>query len=270
MAYFCIYRTLFVCVSDSSNHTSSLIAVLPNFSNWEEWNHFHWMWPTVICYSWLCNCKLQIANWKSKIFWRSFETALIVCVRFESWQVSVFGHCALIYVQSTEIYSVSYGVWHRTHESTERTRSNPTRWDFDFKRNKDEVDRNGLMEVLVITEIISFLHREESMSRPREITQSAFKMYLHFFFLLYMIQEGIFRKTGSLKRQMELKTSLNKSDPVNFDSYSIHDCACVLKNLIAELPEPLVTDVYYPLCHQISSTYNLFTNIRSTKTFGWA
>lgn len=41
---------------------------------------------------------------------------------------------------------------------------------------------------------------------------------------------------------------------MNFDenNFSVHDCASVLKNFLSELPEPLVTDVYYPMYCQIS------------------
>lgn len=73
-------------------------------------------------------------------------------------------------------------------------------------------------------------------------------------------QEGIFRKTGAVTRQLQLKTCLNEGVVVDFNdnNFTIHDCASVLKNFLSELPEPLVTDVYYPLYCQISGETVIF------------
>ncbi|XP_050740271.1 uncharacterized protein LOC127010358 isoform X2 [Eriocheir sinensis] len=62
-------------------------------------------------------------------------------------------------------------------------------------------------------------------------------------------QEGLFRKSGSLSRQQELKTLLNAGADLNLDSgiYSPHDCASVLKSFLADLPEPLLTEGHYPI-----------------------
>jgi len=59
--------------------------------------------------------------------------------------------------------------------------------------------------------------------------------------------EGIFRKHGNLKKQQALKERLNKSVALNLDEdeFSVHECAGVLKNFLAALPEPLLTDAYY-------------------------
>lgn len=75
-----------------------------------------------------------------------------------------------------------------------------------------------------------------------------------------IIQEGIFRKTGAVSRQQQLKACLNEGTTVDFsdNNYSVHDCASVLKNYLSELPEPLVTDSYYPLYCQISGMIDLF------------
>jgi len=60
-------------------------------------------------------------------------------------------------------------------------------------------------------------------------------------------QEGLFRKHGNLKKQQALKERLNKGVPLNLDEeeFSVHECAAVLKNFLAMLPEPLLTDAYY-------------------------
>ncbi|KAK9700326.1 RhoGAP domain [Popillia japonica] len=67
--------------------------------------------------------------------------------------------------------------------------------------------------------------------------------------------EGIFRRTGSLNRQQELRNLLNQGSPLNLESgqYSVHDCASVLKGFLADLPEPLLTDAAYPAYCQIAN-----------------
>jgi len=59
--------------------------------------------------------------------------------------------------------------------------------------------------------------------------------------------EGLFRKHGNLKKQQALKERLNKGIPLNLDDdeFTVHECAAVLKNFLANLPEPLLTDAYF-------------------------
>lgn len=61
------------------------------------------------------------------------------------------------------------------------------------------------------------------------------------------MQEGIFRKTGSLTRQSELKLILSKEVKVELNSspFNVHDCASVFKGYLADLPEPIFTDAYF-------------------------
>ncbi|XP_076751646.1 uncharacterized protein LOC143423898 [Xylocopa sonorina] len=67
-------------------------------------------------------------------------------------------------------------------------------------------------------------------------------------------QEGIFRRTGKLTRQQNLKTAMYQGIPLNLNDgrYSVHDCASVLKGFLAELPEPLLSDLHYPAHCQIA------------------
>ncbi|XP_060525824.1 rho GTPase-activating protein 19 isoform X4 [Cylas formicarius] len=67
--------------------------------------------------------------------------------------------------------------------------------------------------------------------------------------------DGIFRRTGSLERQNDLKNLLALGETVDFSNtnFSVHDCASVLKSYLAELPEPLLTDIHYPLYCQIGT-----------------
>ncbi|GIY37322.1 rho GTPase-activating protein 19 [Caerostris darwini] len=67
-------------------------------------------------------------------------------------------------------------------------------------------------------------------------------------------REGLFRKTGSLVRQNELKTLLRIGENIDFSSglYTVHDCACVLKCFLAELQEPLLSEAHYSAHCQIT------------------
>ncbi|XP_076628840.1 uncharacterized protein LOC143345518 [Colletes latitarsis] len=69
-----------------------------------------------------------------------------------------------------------------------------------------------------------------------------------------IIQEGIFRRTGKLTRQQDLKVTMYQGIPLSLNDgqYSVHDCASVLKGFLAELPEPLLSDLHYPAHCQIA------------------
>lgn len=71
-----------------------------------------------------------------------------------------------------------------------------------------------------------------------------------------IVQEGIFRKAGSVSRQNELRRRLDEQTVVDFSAYTVHDCASVLKSIIADLPEPLLTDNFYAVHCQIAELYN--------------
>lgn len=80
---------------------------------------------------------------------------------------------------------------------------------------------------------------------------------LKLFYLADISVEGIFRRTGSLARQQELRLLLNQGITLNLDnaSYSVHDCASVLKGFLAELPEPLLTEAHYPAFCQVAGIF---------------
>ncbi|CAG9835728.1 unnamed protein product [Diabrotica balteata] len=75
--------------------------------------------------------------------------------------------------------------------------------------------------------------------------------------------EGIFRKTGSIERQHELKCLLNHGSTldVGCGSYSVHDCASVLKGFLQELPEPLLTELHFPVYCQLAELYYINNEI---------
>ena len=77
-----------------------------------------------------------------------------------------------------------------------------------------------------------------------------------------IVQEGLFRKHGNLKKQQALKERLNKGVALNLDEeeFSVHECAAVLKHFLAILPEPLLTDACYRAhcqVHLVSLLFNL-------------
>lgn len=97
--------------------------------------------------------------------------------------------------------------------------------------------------ILQLRELINFLVLEQSKNF------SFFSYCLRIWSLteyLDITQEGIFRRTGSLARQNDLKSKINNGLPLNLDrgSYTVHDCASVFKGILSDLPEPLLTDTY--------------------------
>ncbi|XP_011262958.1 uncharacterized protein LOC105255396 isoform X2 [Camponotus floridanus] len=87
-----------------------------------------------------------------------------------------------------------------------------------------------------VTQLIDYLSKEENI-----------------------VQEGIFRRTGKLTRQQDLKTAMSQGVPLDLDDgrFSVHDCASVLKGFLAELSEPLLTDLHYPAHCQIAELCSL-------------
>lgn len=61
-----------------------------------------------------------------------------------------------------------------------------------------------------------------------------------------------------MARQNELRRRLNDHDTLDFNDgvYTVHDCASVLKAVLADLPEPLLTDSFYAIHCQIAELCN--------------
>lgn len=66
--------------------------------------------------------------------------------------------------------------------------------------------------------------------------------YIRLNIIADLCQEGIFRKTGNIGRQKELKERLQLNEPVDLGDgyYTAHDCASVLKSFVGDLSEPLL------------------------------
>ncbi|XP_050545076.1 rho GTPase-activating protein 19 isoform X2 [Daktulosphaira vitifoliae] len=118
----------------------------------------------------------------------------------------------------------------------EKSKIKPIKWSF---LKKDKYPVKGVMDGAPITQegicqvyqLIDFLSQEENI-----------------------IQEGIFRRNGSINRQQELKSLLNQGQTLDLynSQFTVHDCATVLKSFLAEQPEPLMTEAFYPAYCQIS------------------
>lgn len=67
-------------------------------------------------------------------------------------------------------------------------------------------------------------------------------------------EEGIFRKSGSLKKQQDLMERVDKGDDLSLEDgeFTTHECASVLKTFLSNLPEPLVTNSCYPAHLQVA------------------
>ncbi|XP_015127105.1 uncharacterized protein LOC107048452 [Diachasma alloeum] len=85
-----------------------------------------------------------------------------------------------------------------------------------------------------------------------------------------IVQEGIFRRTGKLTRQQDLKTALYQGHPIDLNDgpYSVHDCASVLKSFLAELPEPLLTELHYPAHCQIAELCSSDSSSNESRLLG--
>ncbi|XP_067001017.2 rho GTPase-activating protein 19 [Anabrus simplex] len=131
--------------------------------------------------------------------------------------------------------------------AAEKTKYRPSKWTFTPFAKKPKSSSKGVMEGAPLTlegicqvyQLIEFLSKEDNI-----------------------IQEGIFRRTGNIARQNKLKTMLNQGVALNLENgnFSVHDCASVLKNFLAELPEPLLTDAHYPVYCQIAELSGTVTS----------
>lgn len=85
-------------------------------------------------------------------------------------------------------------------------------------------------------------------------SRNAFLHEYRFFDVSDVQKEGVFRVSGSLERQKELREWLDNGElPSNLESkYFVHDYAAVLKNFLSELPEPLMMEKYYNVYLQIA------------------
>ena len=85
------------------------------------------------------------------------------------------------------------------------------------------------------------------------------KLFIYDLPLTGLQHEGIFRRNGKVKQQQELmslikeKSDVDITEILNSNLYSVHEVATVLKNFLAEMPEPLLIESYYPLHCSLAS-----------------
>ncbi|XP_047530983.1 rho GTPase-activating protein 19 isoform X2 [Vanessa atalanta] len=129
------------------------------------------------------------------------------------------------------------------HKKTKNSNTNSSQNVVNTKKNEEA---NSITEdgILRLYELIEFL------SKPDNVTQ-----------------EGIFRRTGSLSRQQELRQLLLTGSSLGLDDgkFSVHDCASVLKGFLAELPQPLLMDQYYQTYCTLAAQYPTHVDSSETK-----
>ena len=79
-----------------------------------------------------------------------------------------------------------------------------------------------------------------------------------------LVHEGIFRRNGKVKQQQELMTMIKEKNQeeisklLDSGQFSVHEVATVLKSLLADMPEPLLIESYYPLhCSLASKIFSM-------------
>ncbi|CAG5003723.1 unnamed protein product [Parnassius apollo] len=122
------------------------------------------------------------------------------------------------------------------------------RWNFHKKAKGSNSSQNNVNSTKNTTEVNSIT--EEGILRLNELIDFLAKSE-------NVTQEGIFRRTGSLSRQQELRQLLVTGSNLGLDEgkFSVHDCASVLKGFLAELPQPLLMDQYYQTYCTLAAQY---------------
>lgn len=120
------------------------------------------------------------------------------------------------------------------HKKIKNSHANSSQINVNAIKNCVEVNSITEEGLLRVNELIDFL------SKPDNVTQ-----------------EGIFRRTGSLSRQQELKNLLLTGSNLDLEGgkFTVHDCASVLKGFLAELPQPLLMEQYYQTYCTLAAQY---------------
>ncbi|CAK1555235.1 unnamed protein product [Leptosia nina] len=129
------------------------------------------------------------------------------------------------------------------HKKSKNSATNTSHNNANTTKNNIEVNSITEEGISRLNELIDFL------SKPDNVTQ-----------------EGIFRRTGSLSRQQELRQLLHTGSDLGLDDskFSVHDCASVLKGFLADLPQPLLMDQYYQTYCTLAAQYP--PNVETSET----
>lgn len=121
---------------------------------------------------------------------------------------------------------------------------------------KQQCGSEGIRYASQIYQLIDYLSKPSGSNICFELT---YIITIHLLELLGLIQEGIFRRSGKVKQQIELMNLVKKKDALEItgllesNAYSVHEVATVLKNLLAEMSEPLLIESYYPFHCSLAS-----------------
>jgi hypothetical protein len=118
------------------------------------------------------------------------------------------------------------------------------------KVTKQASTEYGIKYSSQIYELIGFLSRPSSLS-----------------------QEGLFRRNGKIKQQHELMKLVKEKSKeeigqlLDSEAYSVHEVATVLKNLLADMSEPLLVEAFYPFHCNLASKLTFLVTLVSCSSF---
>lgn len=140
----------------------------------------------------------------------------------------------------------------------------PKQFKWGFHKKTKSTSQNNSQQIFVVSNVKSshdnLTITEDGISKVYELMDYLIKEE-------NVTQEGIFRRTGSLSRQQELKQLLMSASNMNLDEgkYSVHDCASVLKGFLADLSEPLLMEQHYQTYCYLSAQCPLSEDTTSTR-----
>jgi hypothetical protein len=119
---------------------------------------------------------------------------------------------------------------------------------------KQACSRDGIKYASQINQLVDYLSKPSSIKLNFSFSRSLFCLLIAVVCWDFsgLVQEGLFRRNGKVKQQQELMNLVKEKDVqeitelLESNAYSVHEVATVLKNLLAEMPEPLLIESYYP------------------------
>ncbi len=131
---------------------------------------------------------------------------------------------------------------------------------------KQTCNSEGIKYASQINQLIDYLSKPSSTNLTLKFSYGFVLLIRHRGLLPFtgLVQEGLFRRNGKVKQQQELMNLVKEKQVseitalLESNEYSVHEVATVLKNLLAEMPEPLLIESYYPLHCCLASMTILF------------
>ena len=120
------------------------------------------------------------------------------------------------------------------------------------KNNKDKSRKNSTVEQDITEAKLSSLYQLiEFIGLERNV-----------------VEEGIFRKPGSKRKETELLERIDRGEvgeELLEGEFTAHECASVLKKFLANLPEPLVTTACYKAHLAVAEIQDYETRLEATQ-----